>query len=177
MSHGTRVTENRSRGFSIIRDIYYPQYGLAIEIQGVQHEKYHEGDPNNFIKQQARDQLKNELCEENWIVLSQLCIDYGRLLKTVQHGHKLGCAPVIVGLRPPLNDSIWRHINIQEQGYEVTVFDRDPISHREKEFDIIIKLAVSAVKTITTNDPGILILVTGDRDYTPLYLGRKGPGK
>ncbi|CAG8807821.1 3923_t:CDS:1, partial [Gigaspora margarita] len=54
-------------------DIYYPEYGLAIEVQGEQHEKYieffHRGDPNNFIKQQERDQLKNELCEENWIVL------------------------------------------------------------------------------------------------------------
>ena len=54
-------------------DIFYPQYGFAIEVQGIQHEKYHEffhgGDPNNFIKQQARDQLKKELCEENWIAL------------------------------------------------------------------------------------------------------------
>ncbi|CAG8629224.1 4823_t:CDS:2, partial [Paraglomus occultum] len=45
--------------------------------------------------------------------------------------------------------------------------ERDPISHHEKE--VKIKFAVSAVniKTITTNDPGILILilVTGDRDY------------
>ena len=50
-------------------DIYYPEYGFAIEVQGVQHEKYHEffheRDPNNFIKQQARDRLKKELCEEN----------------------------------------------------------------------------------------------------------------
>ncbi|KAF0411837.1 hypothetical protein F8M41_008180 [Gigaspora margarita] len=54
-------------------DIYYPQYGFATEVQGEQHEKYieffHGGDPNNFIKQQERDQLKKELCEENWIVL------------------------------------------------------------------------------------------------------------
>ena len=54
-------------------DIYYPEYGFAIEVQGVQHEKYikffHNGDPNNFIKQQARDQLKKELCEENQIAL------------------------------------------------------------------------------------------------------------
>ncbi|CAG8663419.1 7270_t:CDS:2, partial [Paraglomus occultum] len=54
-------------------DIYYPEYGFAIEVQGEQHEKYieffHRGDPNNFIKQQERDQLKKELCEENWIVL------------------------------------------------------------------------------------------------------------
>ncbi|CAI2176067.1 16110_t:CDS:2 [Funneliformis geosporum] len=54
-------------------DIYYPQYGFATEVQGEQHEKYieffHRGDPNNFIKQQARDQLKKELCEENCIAL------------------------------------------------------------------------------------------------------------
>ncbi|PKY42215.1 hypothetical protein RhiirA4_455977 [Rhizophagus irregularis] len=38
-------------------DIYYPQYEFATEVQGEQHERYieffHEGDPNNFIKQQA----------------------------------------------------------------------------------------------------------------------------
>ncbi|RHZ82606.1 hypothetical protein Glove_108g36 [Diversispora epigaea] len=54
-------------------DIYYPQYGFAIEVQGQQHEKYieffHRSDPNNFIKQQERDQLKKELCENDWIVL------------------------------------------------------------------------------------------------------------
>ncbi|CAI2175841.1 14824_t:CDS:10 [Funneliformis geosporum] len=46
---------------------------LQSKVQGVQHEKYikffHNGDPNNFIKQQARDQLKKELCEENCIAL------------------------------------------------------------------------------------------------------------
>ncbi|CAB4399642.1 unnamed protein product [Rhizophagus irregularis] len=55
-------------------DIYYPQYEFATEVQGEQHEKYieffHRGDPNNFIKQQERDQLKKELCEENQITLS-----------------------------------------------------------------------------------------------------------
>ncbi|CAG8636071.1 6231_t:CDS:2 [Paraglomus occultum] len=54
-------------------DIPYYHYGFAIEVQGPQHEKYieffHNRDPKNFIKQQERDQLKEELCEENWIVL------------------------------------------------------------------------------------------------------------
>ncbi|CAI2201051.1 14349_t:CDS:1, partial [Funneliformis geosporum] len=54
-------------------DIPYYDYGFAIEVQGEQHEKFnkffHRGDPNNFIKQQERDQLKKELCEENWIAL------------------------------------------------------------------------------------------------------------
>ncbi|CAG8814090.1 14061_t:CDS:2 [Gigaspora margarita] len=51
-------------------DIPYYPYGFAIEVQGEQHEKYneflHKGDPNNFIKQKERDQLKKELCEENY---------------------------------------------------------------------------------------------------------------
>ncbi|CAH1768218.1 4015_t:CDS:1 [Entrophospora sp. SA101] len=54
-------------------DIPYYHYGFAIEVQGIQHKKYHEffhrGNPNNLVKQQERDQLKEELCEENWIVL------------------------------------------------------------------------------------------------------------
>ncbi|GBC31673.2 hypothetical protein GLOIN_2v1022074 [Rhizophagus irregularis DAOM 181602=DAOM 197198] len=47
-------------------------HNFAIEVQDPQHEKYIEffhRDPNNFIKQQARDQLKKELCEENQIAL------------------------------------------------------------------------------------------------------------
>ncbi|CAG8623370.1 10608_t:CDS:1 [Paraglomus occultum] len=54
-------------------DIPYYHYGFAIEVQGIQHEQYiqffHRGDQKNFIKQQEHDQLKRELCEENWIVL------------------------------------------------------------------------------------------------------------
>ncbi|CAJ0650904.1 13881_t:CDS:2 [Entrophospora sp. SA101] len=53
-------------------DIPYYDYVFAIEVQGQQDEKYIElfhRDPKNFIKQQERDQLKKELCEENWIVL------------------------------------------------------------------------------------------------------------
>ncbi|CAG8789049.1 33577_t:CDS:1, partial [Racocetra persica] len=49
--------------------IYYLQYGFAIKVQEEQHKRYikffHNSDPNNFIKQQARDQLKKELCEAN----------------------------------------------------------------------------------------------------------------
>ncbi|CAG8849018.1 2017_t:CDS:2, partial [Gigaspora margarita] len=53
-------------------DIYYPQYGFAIEVQGEQHKRYikhfHQT-LQGFNKQLIRDQLKAELCEENWIVL------------------------------------------------------------------------------------------------------------
>ncbi|RGB23007.1 hypothetical protein C1646_775160 [Rhizophagus diaphanus] len=62
---------NKELGLEL--DIPYYDYGFAIEVQGEQHEKFnkffHRGDPNNFIKQQERDQLKKELCEKNRIAL------------------------------------------------------------------------------------------------------------
>ncbi|CAG8695983.1 31028_t:CDS:2 [Racocetra persica] len=56
-------------------DILYYYYGFAIEVQGEQHEKYHKFFHRNqeaFKKQLDRDQLKRELCEENWIVLIEV---------------------------------------------------------------------------------------------------------
>ncbi|RIB07601.1 hypothetical protein C2G38_2213969 [Gigaspora rosea] len=53
-------------------DIPYYDYGFAIEVQGIQHErqiKFFHPNFENFEKQQTRDQFKEELCEENWIAL------------------------------------------------------------------------------------------------------------
>ncbi|CAG8545190.1 6739_t:CDS:2 [Cetraspora pellucida] len=75
-------------------DIYYPEYGLAIEVQGEQHEKYieffHKGDPNNFVRQQERDQLKKELCEENWIVLREVWYYEDPYIVIPEHLRELG---------------------------------------------------------------------------------------
>ncbi|RHZ45875.1 hypothetical protein Glove_645g34 [Diversispora epigaea] len=75
-------------------DIPYYDYGFAIEVQGQQHEKYHEffhkGDPDNFIKQQARDQLKKELCEENWIVLRYVWYYEDPYIVIPEHLRELG---------------------------------------------------------------------------------------
>ncbi len=56
-------------------DIYYPQYGLAIEVQGKQHKHYIEHfhrTLEGFNNLLARDQLKKELYEENSIVLKYI---------------------------------------------------------------------------------------------------------
>nr|CAG8433427.1 13253_t:CDS:2 [Entrophospora candida] len=75
-------------------DIYYPEFGLAIEVQGQQHEKYieffHRDDPNNFIKQQEQDQLKKELCKENWIVLRYVWYYEDPYIVIPEHLHELG---------------------------------------------------------------------------------------
>ncbi|CAI2200312.1 9572_t:CDS:1, partial [Funneliformis geosporum] len=67
-------TPEHSMGLQL--DIPYYHYGFAIEVQGEQHDKYieffHRGDPNNFIRQQERDQLKKGLCEENSIILKYI---------------------------------------------------------------------------------------------------------
>ncbi|PKK64010.1 hypothetical protein RhiirC2_854623 [Rhizophagus irregularis] len=72
-------------------DIYYPEYGFAIEVQ---HEKYikffHNGNPNNFIKQQARDQLKKELCKENQIALRYVWYYEDPHIVIPEHLRKLG---------------------------------------------------------------------------------------
>ncbi|CAG8801572.1 6559_t:CDS:2, partial [Racocetra persica] len=53
-------------------DILYYDYGFAIEVQSIQHErqiKFFHPNFEDFEKQQTQDQLKEELCEENWIAL------------------------------------------------------------------------------------------------------------
>ena len=65
-------TPKYSRGLQL--NIFYLEHSFVIEVQGEQHEKYieffHKEDlNNNFIKQQAWNQLKKKLCKENWIDL------------------------------------------------------------------------------------------------------------
>ena len=57
-------------------DGYNKKYGLAFEYQGRQHyyynPHYHQNDRKNLIKQQERDKLKKELCDENEIILIEI---------------------------------------------------------------------------------------------------------
>ncbi|CAJ0834771.1 2928_t:CDS:2 [Entrophospora sp. SA101] len=76
-------------------DIYYPEYGLAIEVQREQHERYVEffhRDQNGFNKQLYRDQLKKELCEENCIVLRYIWYYEDPYVVIPEHLRELGFA-------------------------------------------------------------------------------------
>ncbi|RIB03074.1 hypothetical protein C2G38_819159 [Gigaspora rosea] len=100
---------------------------------------------------------------------NQFRIDHGKLLTTIQGNRKLGDAPVIVGSRPPPNDSLWR--SVREQGYDAMVYDRN-IENREKKVDVA--LAHTMSKVILTKSPGILALVSGDNDFEPIVtIARK----
>ncbi|CAI2169790.1 19350_t:CDS:2 [Funneliformis geosporum] len=94
--------------------------------------------------------------------LQNLHIDYGRLLTTVQNGRKLGASPVIVGSRPPPNDSLWN--SIRKVGYDVTVYDRN-FDNIEKKVDN--QISVAMMNTIRYYDPGIMVLISGDGDFDP----------
>ncbi|RHZ86934.1 hypothetical protein Glove_42g19 [Diversispora epigaea] len=75
---GEKLCKNVVTGSPDIRlelDIYYPQYGFSIEVQGIQHKRFHaffHKDQEGIQKQFSRDQLKKELCHENWIVLIEV---------------------------------------------------------------------------------------------------------
>ncbi|CAI2181462.1 6461_t:CDS:2 [Funneliformis geosporum] len=96
--------------------------------------------------------------DRNSYYFGQLRIDYGRLLTTVQRERELGSSPVIVGSRPPPNDSLWERI--RQQGYEVS------LNNREKKVDAT--LVCSMYEVISKEDPGVLVLIAGDRDYEPV---------
>lgn len=53
-------------------DIYIPRLKIAIECDGIQHDKFskfYHGDATNFLMQKKNDKLKNEFCQLNNIAL------------------------------------------------------------------------------------------------------------
>jgi len=108
------------------------------------------------------EQAGNFDYQRNSYQLNQLYIDHGRLLLTLLKGRIIGSNPVIVGSRPPPNDSLWDRI--RNQGYDVIVYDR--IANKEKKVDM--ELGASMLDIIHFMDPGVIILVAGDGDYYPI---------
>ncbi|CAG8590010.1 13639_t:CDS:2 [Ambispora gerdemannii] len=99
--------------------------------------------------------------QRNSYQLNQLYVDHGRLLLTVMKGRKIGSNPVIVGSRPPRNDSLWDRI--QNQDFDVIVYDC--IANKEKKVDM--ELGLSIADVVYSKDPGIVLMIASDGDYTP----------
>ncbi|HWM25678.1 MAG TPA: NYN domain-containing protein [Chthoniobacterales bacterium] len=90
-------------------------------------------------------------------------VDFGGLLLAVSSGRVVEHA-ILVGSRPPQNDSVWKAA--EDSGFEVTVHDRN-ILNEEKAVDT--ELVAQAVELIcTTGEPMDLAIVSGDRDFVPL---------
>jgi uncharacterized LabA/DUF88 family protein len=109
------------------------------------------------------DKPTEETKKPNKGYMKQLQIDYGFLLTTVLDKRELGSDPVIVGSRPPPQDTLWKQI--KDLGYDVTVYDRNS-ENKEKRVDM--RLGVSMLSMVKKENPGIIMLIAGDGDYEPV---------
>ena len=89
-------------------------------------------------------------------------IDFGGLLNVLANGREIHAA-ILVGSRPPANDSVWRAAG---RLFTVFVHDRD-VNNKEKAVDT--ELVAQGTEIIcTAPEPMALIIASGDRDFIPL---------
>ena len=98
-----------------------------------------------------------EPCDYSWR------LSFGKLLAKVSEGKKV-VSTLLVGSRPPKNDSLWT--SAEKQGFKVSVFDRNT-QGREKAVDA--QIVAQGTKMVCTHpNEGVLILLSGDSDFIPL---------
>lgn len=100
---------------------------------------------------------EKDICDPSWR------IDFGRLLMEVAEGKTIQNA-ILVGSRPPQNDSVWEAA--KRSGFQVLVHDRNAAG-KEKAVDTEI-VAQGTEIVCTSGSPAILKLLSGDRDFIPL---------
>lgn len=119
-------------------------------IEGQKHSAKRKG----VIKTNPEDR---DVCDPSWR------IDFGQLLIKIAEGKNIIDA-VLVGSRPPQNDSVWS--SAKNEGLRVITHDRDSFG-KEKAVDT--ELVAQGTEIICTQaQPGILKLLSGDRDFIPL---------
>ena len=90
-------------------------------------------------------------------------VDFGQLLNKVANGRGVSHA-VLVGSRPPSNDSVWEAA--ENNGFQVTVHERSS-DNKEKAVDT--ELVAQGTEIIcTVSDPQYIAILSGDRDFIPL---------
>lgn len=90
-------------------------------------------------------------------------VDFGRLLTTVAKGRVVSHA-ILVGSRPPQNDSVWDAA--ERYGFNVTVHERNA-ANKEKAVDTeLVAQGTEVVCTVPT--PQYIAVLSGDRDFIPL---------
>jgi len=89
-------------------------------------------------------------------------IDFGGLLNVLADGRDIHAA-ILVGSRPPPNDSVWRAAG---RLFTVFVHDRD-VNNKEKAVDT--ELVAQGTEIICmAPEPMALVIASGDRDFIPL---------
>ncbi|OPY67943.1 MAG: NYN domain protein [Syntrophorhabdus sp. PtaU1.Bin050] len=90
-------------------------------------------------------------------------IDFGNLLESVADGRTVANA-ILVGSRPPANDSVWTAA--EADGFQVTVHDRNT---RNQEKAVDTELVAQGTEIICTAKEAMdLAILSGDRDFLPL---------
>lgn len=89
-------------------------------------------------------------------------VDFDKLLLEVAEGQTITKA-ILVGSRPPKNDLVWEAA--KAHGFTVTTHDRNSAG-KEKAVDT--ELVAQGTELVCTEPPGILKLLSGDRDFLPL---------
>ena len=116
-------------------------------IEGQKHSAKIKGEQNN----------KRSVCDPSWR------IDFGKLLTRLADGRDIHAA-ILVGSRPPANDSVWKEA--KNLGFTVTVHDRDS-QRKEKAVDT--ELVAQGTEIIcSTAETMVLVVASGDRDFIPL---------
>jgi hypothetical protein len=98
--------------------------------------------------------------------LSSWSYDFGRLYELAcPVGANVGRS-MLVGSRPPPNDSVWQRA--RDEGFEVEVFSRN-IANREKQVDsmIVTTMMADSYEYMKPERGDIAVLVAGDADYLP----------
>jgi uncharacterized LabA/DUF88 family protein len=99
---------------------------------------------------------ERDVCDPSWRV------DFGNLIREVAGGLAVHKA-ILVGSTPPQTDTIWDAA--RRGGFEVITHER-AFSGKEKAVDT--EIVAKGTEIVCTTAPGILRLLSGDRDFIPL---------
>lgn len=101
--------------------------------------------------------------------------DFGRLYELACPAEAKVGRSLLVGSRPPANDSLWERARIE--GFEVQVFDRNA-SNREKRVDtaLVTTMLDDSYQHMQAARGDMVVLLAGDGDYVPTVesLQRRG---
>ncbi len=90
-------------------------------------------------------------------------VDFGQLLAFMADGREIIDA-ILVGSKPPQNDSVWT--SAKQHGFRVHTYERS-FSGQEKEVDTEIATQAAEIILLNKDEPGVLVLGSGDRDFLP----------
>ncbi|PYV21030.1 MAG: hypothetical protein DMG27_21670 [Acidobacteria bacterium] len=113
---------------------------------------------NLFIEMQRVAQLRFNYSDS---LVRRVRVDYGRLLEYVKNDRDLKEA-ILVGSRPPPNDSLWARL--KQLGIGLKIYERSVFTDKEREVDQELVNCIRDTMEVS-KPPGVIALVSGDGGY------------